>query len=458
VTRAGAPAVPADLVVVGAGPSGSSLAARLASDGAHVVLLDERSFPRSKPCGDCLSPGATPLLEELGVLEELRGDTAAGLDGWRLRAPGGAWFEGRFGRGEDGGAIRGLSLPRRQLDAALLRAAIRAGAEVRVGVRVVDLAWREGRVAGVRTRGRDGREETVVARLVAGADGLRSTVARRMGAVRRGRRPRLALVARYAHGPAGAEADGPACPGAAWPPADGSEAFGEMRISSEGCSGLAPLGGGRWNATVVVPASRAPAISAGRERFMEERLTAYGVTERLDGARRVGEIEVTGPFEVTPRRVGVPGAFLVGDAAGYFDPFTGQGIYRALATGRLGADHARAVLGARAEAEERAAVRRYARQLEELLAPSRRLQRLVDFVVARPALMDAAAALFLRRPTLADLLVRATGDVAPAGALLDPARLAAALFGRGRERAGEARPPRRSGRRAHTLERGDAHA
>lgn len=408
--RRGGSSGPADVVVVGAGPAGSSLAARLAGRGVRVVLLDERVFPRSKPCGDCLSPGATPLLEELGVLDELRGDAAAGLDGWRLRAPGGRWFEGRFGS-DGGGDRRGLALPRGELDAALLRAAARAGAEVREGVRVVDLAWRDGRVVGVRVRGPDGREQTIGARLVAGADGLRSTVARRLGGVRRGRRRRLALVARYADGPAPAAED----------------RFGEMRISAEGCAGLAPLGVGRWNATVVVPLSEAPAIAADRTGFLDDRLRAYGLAERLAAARRIGDIEVTGPFEVVPRRVACPGALLVGDAAGYFDPFTGQGIYRALATGRLAAAHARVALGARSESEERSAGRRYARALERLLAPSRRVQRLIDFVVSRPGLMDAVAGLLASRPGLSDLLVRVTGDLTPAGALLDPLRLRAAL-------------------------------
>ncbi|GEM_PF-36250 len=438
--RSGA-AGPADVVVVGAGPAGSSLAARLAAEGVRVVLLDERSFPRSKPCGDCLSPGATPLLEELGVLEELMRETTARLDGWKLQAPGGARFEGRFGKDAEGRRVRGLALPRLQLDAALLRAAARAGADVREGVRVVDLAWREGRVAGVLVRRSDGREATLPARLVAGADGLRSTVARRMGGVRRGRRRKLALVARYADGPAVA-------PGTT---------LGEMRVSAEGCSGLAPLGGGRWNVTVVVPASKAPAVAAGRGAFLECRLRAYGVAKRLAGARRVGAIEVTGPFEVVPRRVAGPGAFLVGDAAGYFDPFTGQGIYRALATGRLAAAHARAALGAGSEADERALDRRYARELEGLLAPSRHVQRLIDFVVGRPALMDAAAWLLARRRGLADLLVDVTGDILPAGEMLEPRRLAFALFHGGRGEGGDAlrrRPeprPRRFGRR-------DAHA
>ncbi len=404
-----------DVVVVGAGPAGSSLAARLARRGADVVLVDERVFPRSKPCGDCVSPGAHPLLAELGVLESLRRAGAGALDGWRLRAPDGRWFQGRFGEGMGQRKARGLAMPRRELDAALLEAALLAGAAVRQGTRVVDLLRDGERVTGVRLRDGEGRESAQRARLVAGADGLRSTVSRRLGPVHAGRRRRLALVARYVDGPS----------------AGGPPVLGEMRLSAEGCAGFAPIGEGRWNVTVVVPAARAPEISENREAFLASRLEAYGLGPRLEGARREGEIEVTGPFELRPRRATAPGAFLLGDAAGYFDPFTGQGIYRALVTGRLGAHHALDTLeasGRTAAATERESRRAYRRELTRVLVPSRRVQRLVDQVIRHPALANAAARLLAARPGLASLLVGVTGDLVRPGALLDPRRVATAFF------------------------------
>lgn len=416
----------ADVVVVGAGPAGSSLAARLAGSGARVLLLDERTFPRSKPCGDCVSPGARPLLEELGVAADLAATDAAALEGWRIRTPGGRWFEGRFGVDGTGAPVTGPALPRRDLDALLLSAAARAGARVRQGVRVVDLVREDGRVTGVRVRDREGGEETLAARLVAGADGLRSTVARRLGGVRRGPRGRLAVVARYEDGPDPGE-----------PPS------GAMRLSGEGCLGMAPLGGGRWNVTVVVPRGRARALAADRDRFLAARLADYGVADRMVGARRTGELEITGPFETSPVRTTAPGALLVGDAAGYFDPFTGQGIFRALAGARLAAACALEVLGTPGaavpggaagppgggEAGEEAALLRYERELGRLCDPSRRVQRLIDLVLSRRALVEPAARLLARAPGLADLLVRVTGDLQPAGALVDPRRLAGALAG-----------------------------
>jgi flavin-dependent dehydrogenase len=126
----------------------------------------------------------------------------------------------------------------------------------------------------------------------------------------------------------------------------------------------------------------------------------------------------------------------VGDAAGYFDPFTGQGIYRALYTARLAAP---AVLGSlERPAEESAWLARYEEQLRRLLRPGRWAQRLVDAVVSRPPLLDATARLMASYPGLADLLVDVTGDRLPPATLLDPRRLWRASRDRA---AGPATPP-----------------
>src|SRR5262245_21690846 len=111
----------ADCVVVGAGPAGSVTALLLARAGFDVVLLDRQTFPRAKPCGDCLSPQANLLLAELGLLPTIRNEQPASLEGWRIMAPSGNSFEARFSDcAEDPRVHHGLSLARERFDFLLL--------------------------------------------------------------------------------------------------------------------------------------------------------------------------------------------------------------------------------------------------------------------------------------------------------------------------------------------------
>lgn len=412
-----------DAVVVGAGPAGSAAAAELARRGVGVALLDARAFPRSKPCGDCVSPGALPLLGRLGAAERVRALRPARLGGWRVRTPGGKWFGGRFLPGRGTGPSIGWSLPREELDAAILEAAVSAGAEFRPGIRAVGLLRDGPRVSGVRARDGDGRAMEIPARVVIGADGLRSTVARRLGPVRRGARDRLALVVRLrAPRPPGENGTGPRGTGA-------TASAGQMRLGRDGCLGLAPVGDGRWNACLVVPRAEARAVSRDRWGYFRRRIAGYGAGEWLAEADPAAEMEITGPFEVSPRRRAAPGVLLAGDAAGYFDPLTGQGIHRALVSGRLAGGTAAEIV--RRPRREGAALVAYRRRLREATGPCLALQRWIDRAVTRPALIERLGRLLSARPGLASLLFEATGDRISPDALLDPRVLLPALRGGG---------------------------
>lgn len=417
-----------DVIVVGAGPAGSTAAWTLAEAGVRVLLLDGSEFPRTKPCGEAVSPGATPLLEEMGVLGRLRGEGAASLRGFRLRTPEGRFVEAAFGPVRDGIPAEALALSRRRFDAVLLDAAISAGAEFRAPLRVFDVAVRgadglngSDRYVRLRARDRSGGEVTLRARWVIGADGLRSVVARRVMGVRRGRRDRLAVVGRYAPlGAAngGAEAESSPCVRSPSPH------FGELRLSARGVLGAAPIENGLWTVVVVVSRGRAARISEDPFGFFRTEVETYDFPEPEDEGTLAEELQVTGPFEIAPRAVTAPGIVLAGDAAGYFDPFTGQGIYRALVTGRRAAA---AVATALSDPEQAAAARReYAADLDDLLLPGRRVQKLVDTVVSRPAVINLAGRLMARRPGLLSLLLDVTGDRVPAGDLLRPPALEAA--------------------------------
>lgn len=382
-----------DAVVVGAGPAGSATAARLAGAGHRVLLLDREDFPRAKPCGECVSPAAVRALDRLGVLHAVREEAHARLHGWRVNPSHGSAFTGSFPTG-----THGIGISRQLMDAVLVRYAQHCGAEVRTGAKVTDLIRVGGSVRGVRL-GRD--QEEVRARLVVGADGLRSVVVRRLGLLRRA--PRLRKLALTAH-------------------LRGIEDLagrGELHTFPWGCIGVAEVGGGVFNVTVVVGDALTDAVAGAREQFFDGILRGY---PRLAAAARVGEVLATGPFDWPIRRAVHDGALLVGDAAGYFDPFTGQGIFRALRGAELAAAVASQAL--RKGDATRGALWPYERARRRAFAAGERLQHLIEAFLSRPRLLSWLAGRLHRRPELADALIAVTGDLWPARSLLSPALLA----------------------------------
>lgn len=380
-----------DAVVVGAGPAGAAVAARLATAGHSILLLDRSEFPRRKPCGDCINPAAVRALDSLGVLGRVLEEPHAELRGWRVRPADDEPFHGRYPDGRTG-----VGMARERLDAILVEHARASGAEVGTGVKVTDLLRDRGSVIGVLARA-GGEAVEIRARLVIGADGLRSVVSRRLGLVRRAPRLRkLALTGRVSGLGTG-------------------DGFGELRAWGWGCIGIAEIGGGSANVTVVVSASDVMRVAGRREAHFDSVLASV---PDLCGGRREGDVLATGPFDCPVRSAVQDGALLVGDAAGYYDPFTGQGIYRAL----RGAELAAAAAGAAirdADSTGRA-LGPYESALRREFGPGERLQRGIEAVVSRPRLLSAAAAALRRRPGLANALIGVTGDLLPVRALAAP--------------------------------------
>ncbi|HEX8394595.1 MAG TPA: NAD(P)/FAD-dependent oxidoreductase [Longimicrobium sp.] len=380
-----------DAVVVGGGPAGSATAARLASAGFAVLLLDRAAFPRRKPCGECVNPAGVAALHRLGALDRVLAADPARLDGWRIAAADGRAFLGRFPAD-----VHGLGIGREVLDTLLIEHARDAGVEVRTGLKVADLRREGGRVAGVVIE--DGTE--IASRMVVGADGLRSVVVRRLQLLRRP--PRLRKLALTAHVRLPEPMAG----------------RGELRTLGAGCVGLAEVDGGRANVTVVVTGDEMHAVGGDRDAYFDGALLRCG----LAGAERVDDVLATGPFDWPVRRAIADGALLVGDAAGYYDPFTGQGIFRALRGAELAAEAVEAAL--HAGDVSAAALAGYERARRRAFGPGERLQHLVEAFVSRPRLLGWAAGRFARRPVLGDAIIRATGDVRPVSSLLSPSLVA----------------------------------
>ena len=400
----------ATVAIVGGGPAGSATACFLARGGIDVVLVDRARFPRDKPCSEYMSPQASRILDSLGVLERIEHAGAAHLAGMRVRAPNGVTFHGRFAdvAGYRGYRDRGLALRRTVLDGLLLDRAREAGARVHEGVRVASLVRdTAGRVAGLETFDARGTRATLLAPIVVGADGLRSIVARRLELAATKLAPRrVAFVSHYAD-------------------VDGVGDSGEMHVERDGSIGLADVGSGLTNVAVVVPRSSARAASGDSAGFIEEWIRRRPhIAPRFARARRVTPVLVTGPFASAARRAWTPGAALVGDAADFFDPFTGEGIYAALRGAELLAPRLIEAIASRTTRDADAALRAYERDRIREFKGKWAVERIIGAAVSFPSLMNVAARSLEIRPEMAHTMVGVTGDFVPAREVLHPAYLA----------------------------------
>jgi geranylgeranyl reductase family protein len=395
----------AEAIVVGAGPAGSAVAALLAERGHRVLLLDKAAFPRHKACSEYVNPAGVRSLERLGVLDDAARSGASRIDTMDVVAPGGVSFAIDYERAA-GQAALGLS--RWRLDHLLLQRARDAGADVIEHAHVRGLVQSGGAVAGVEaTVG--GARQTLRAPLVIGADGRHSAVTRALGLDRQPPWPRrTGLVAHY-RGVAGLDQGG------------------AMHVGSRAYAGFAPLEEGLANVAFVSPAAAVTARSGALEDYFEAGLAAIpGVAERLRDAERIGAIRGVGPMAHRTRKTVGDGWLLVGDAAWFLDPFTGDGISEALMGAFLAAPIASAAL--RAGAVTAPTLAPYPAARRRAFSAKRQVAWLVQAFVANPPLLDYAAPRLAARDPVARTLSAVLAGAAPAHQALSPRFLAKLLW------------------------------
>ena len=373
-----------DVAIAGAGPAGALAAIILAHAGLRVRVFDRATFPRHKLCGDTLNPGALAVLRRHVDVTSLVAHSDP-IDGMVLTGPGGVKIRAMYGRG-----LAGRAITREAFDQWLLTHAMAAGATLEENVVIKDAAIADGRVAGVAVA----RGERTIAhpsRIVIAADGRRSALAisRRLSA--QPRRPRRWAIGAY------------------FADVGGRTRLGEMHVRNGHYLGVAPLPNGLTNACLVIPHQQGdPAIGDPAQVLRSHLDRDPDLRERFRDATAAAAPTVLGPMAVDARAAGEPGLLLAGDAAGFIDPMTGDGLRFALAGAELAAAVALDVIAGRTPIDrahlELAAKRRAA------FTNKWRFNRTLRSLVASPRGVTAAAACATVAPALFEGIIRYAGD------------------------------------------------
>ena len=308
-----------DVLIVGAGPAGAVAAALLARAGARVRIVDRAVFPRDKLCGDTVNPGTVAMLKRLRLAQSI--DTCGlAVEGMRVSGGNGVVVEGRYP-----GGVTGRALLRRHFDWMLLQDAMAAGAQFEPGVAVRHAIVEEGRVAGVRL----GDGCTLRATVTIAADGRRSTLAFGLGLAAHPVWPRRWAIGAYMD----------------VAPDLSSGLLGEMHVRAGHYIGIAPVPGALTNVCLVTPWSTGDAAIGDPRTAIADALSRDRLLrDRFAGARMLTRPVVLGPLAVDARDSSFDGLLLAGDAAGFIDPMTGDGLRFAIRGAELSAAAAIEVL------------------------------------------------------------------------------------------------------------------
>ncbi|MDQ5844828.1 MAG: NAD(P)/FAD-dependent oxidoreductase [Acidobacteriota bacterium] len=309
-----------DVAIAGAGPAGTSAAIQLASAGRRVLLLEEKKFPRSKLCGEFISPECLPHFQQLGVVDEMiaAGGAAIGETVFYTRrghsvAVPSQWFES----GADA-----LGLSRSEMDHRLLERAKSVGVTVLEDAHASGVLQQEQRVCGLIAKTGETLSE-YSATVTIDATGRTRALARHVEPPVQHRKKKRTLVASKAH-LTGARPAGGAC---------------EIYFYPNGYGGLSRIEAGRSNLCFIVAAEDVRNYGSDPEIVMRE-----VVMKNVRAAFTLAEAEIcTSWLSVSLDGFGrrspapVPGLLTVGDAASFIDPFTGSGMLMALESGDLAA-------------------------------------------------------------------------------------------------------------------------
>ncbi|MCP4537921.1 MAG: FAD-dependent monooxygenase [Chloroflexi bacterium] len=326
-----------DIIIVGAGIAGTASALALAPEGYRILLLDQATFPRHKPCGEGIMPQGVAILESLGILPKILAQGGIQVRGVRFRSTEGIWAGGDF-PSAGAKAAYGVVMQRHLLDHLLVQQVKTfPNVTVREGFKVMEALWDGSTIQGIvgHPVGESKQKETFRASLTLGADGMLSVFHKRYGIQRNYLTRKRFGITGHLSGVAG------------------MGEFIEVMMQTDGEIYAAPCDGDVTLVALLFEKKEMRRFGGNlAQGYVDYVKSARGFGERASKSELVPPVLAVGPLGFTVEPITLPGLMLIGDSAGFLDPITGEGmtmalksveaavpvIKKALATGNFGTE------------------------------------------------------------------------------------------------------------------------